>query len=132
MAKETKILIVDNDYDILEALKIILSSQEYQVITAFDGEEAMEKIKNETPQLIMIDLLMPKKDGFSVCSELKESPSFKEIPIIVLTAITRDEARVRFEAETGIPLKKEFFIEKPIKPKQIISLVRKTLEEGNR
>lgn len=127
MVKETKILIVDNDYDILEALKIILGSQGYQVITAFDGEEAMEKIRNETPHLIIIDLLMPKKDGFSVCIELKASPSFKEISIIVLTAITRDEARVRFEAETKIPLKKEFFIEKPIKPKQLINLVKRAL-----
>lgn len=85
MAKN-KILIVDDEADIVTMLKIRLEKNNYEVISAFDGEEGYEKARTEKPNLIILDLLLPKIDGYWVCDLLKKDIRYAKIPIIILTA----------------------------------------------
>ncbi|HIP96824.1 MAG TPA: response regulator, partial [Anaerolineae bacterium] len=85
MEKKAKILVIDDDPDVTEATTIILEAQGYEVITAHDGIEGLQKIKEEVPDLIILDLLMPRLDGFGVVRELKENPryaKYDDIPIL--------------------------------------------------
>ncbi len=89
MAK--KILIVDDDADSLEILKQRLSSLGYDVVTASDGQCGLEEVRKERPNLIILDALLPKMDGFKVCEEIKKDKKLKSIPVIMFTAVYIDE-----------------------------------------
>lgn len=77
----TKILLVDDDPDFVEATKIVLESAPYQVEVAYNGREALAKVHEEKPDLIILDIIMPEQDGFKVCKVLKEDPELSKIPI---------------------------------------------------
>ena len=98
-----KILTVDDDPDILDALTMILESKGYQVVTARDGVEALAKLETEKPDLIILDLLMPKMDGFGVYKKLQEPKyaKYKDMPILILTSVREEASRRRYELETG-------------------------------
>jgi len=97
-----KILVVDDDPDILDALAMILESRGYQVCTARDGIEGLANLKAERPDLMILDLLMPKMDGFAVCKELQDPrwSKSKDMPILILTSVREDASRRRYELET--------------------------------
>jgi len=115
---QEKILVIDDDPDIREALTIILEAQGYQVATASDGLEGLENIKAEKPDLIILDLLMPKMDGFAVCKELQDVrwSKYRDIPILILTSVREEASRRRYELETGLQLDVADYVEKPISP----------------
>lgn len=116
MEERWKILLVDDDPDVLTAIVAILESRDYQVVTARDGEEAMEKLKEEKPDLMILDLLMPRMNGFSVCRELQD-PSwadYSKMPVLVLTAVAEGASRRRYQLETGQTLDVDDYIEKPV------------------
>lgn len=79
-----KILIVEDDRSLQNALVEILAKEGYETISAFDGEEGLEKARSENPDLIMLDIILPKKDGYEVLGEIKKSPQ-KDIPVLILT-----------------------------------------------
>lgn len=106
MAK--KILIVDDEPDIIEILRFRLEKKGYRVVAAFDGEEALDQVEKEQPDLIVLDLMMPKMDGAEVCRRLKRNPAYQEIPIIMLTAKARDVDKME-----GISLGADDYIVKP-------------------
>ena len=83
MANQAKILVVDDDPVFVEATKSVLENKNYQVSTAYDGDEGLQKVKEERPDLIILDIIMPTKDGFTVCEQLKGNPQFSEIPVII-------------------------------------------------
>jgi DNA-binding response OmpR family regulator len=85
MAKE-KILIVDDEPDIVETVTIMLQARHYEVITALGGEEGFTKARFERPDLVLLDIMMPDLDGYSVCSKLREDSHTKNIPIIMFSA----------------------------------------------
>ncbi|MEW6143103.1 MAG: response regulator [Chloroflexota bacterium] len=126
-----KILVVDDDPDIREALSMILESQGYQVVTAQDGIEALANLKAETPDLMILDLLMPKMDGFAVCKELKHPRWSKhaEVPILILTSVREEASRRRYELETGMELDVADYVEKPIVPPVLLQRVEKLLKK---
>lgn len=116
MEERWKILLVDDDPDVRTALSAILESRDYQVVTARDGEEALEKLKEEKPDLMILDLLMPRMNGFAVCKELQD-PSwadYSSIPVLVLTAVEEGASRRRYQLETGRTLDVDDYIEKPV------------------
>ncbi len=82
-----KILVIDDDPDILDAVAMILESQGYKVVTARDGIEGLATLKAENPDLMILDLMMPKMDGFGVCKELQDPrwSKYKNVPILILT-----------------------------------------------
>ncbi|MDA8217997.1 MAG: response regulator [Dehalococcoidales bacterium] len=130
MPGTAKILVVDDDPDIIQAIQIVLESQDYEVLTAVNGEEGLERVKRDKPDALVLDLLMPKKDGFAVLRELKEDPRMAKLPILVLTSVREEASRRRYQLETGIELNVDDYVEKPIAPVDLINrianLVRKS------
>lgn len=126
-----KILLVDDDPDILDAVSVILEAQGYQVVTARDGIEALATLKAEKPDLMILDLLMPKMDGFAVCKELKDPrwAKYAGIPILILTSVREEASRRRYELETGMELDVDDYAEKPIAPAVLLQRVEKLLKK---
>jgi two-component system alkaline phosphatase synthesis response regulator PhoP len=127
---EGKILLVDDDPDLREAMVAILESRDYRVITAADGLECLERVKEDPPDLIILDLLMPKLDGFGVVKELKTNPryaKYSEIPILILTAVREEASRRRYELETGLEMDVDDYIEKPVAPEELLHRTGKLL-----
>ena len=122
-----KILVVDDDPDILDALTMILEAKGYQVITARDGVEGLANLKAEKPDLLILDLLMPKMDGFAVCKELQDPrwSKYKDIPILILTSVREEASRRRYELETGLELNVDDYVEKPVSPDILLERVGK-------
>jgi DNA-binding response OmpR family regulator len=89
MEPRAKILIIDDDFDFVHATRKVLESVPYEVIVAFDGEEGLQKAREEKPDLILLDIIMPLRDGFTVCDELKSSPEFAQVPILMLTSFSQ-------------------------------------------
>ncbi len=131
MEARAKILAVDDDPDILEAVSTVLESQSYQVVTARDGEEALTKLEEEKPDLMILDLLMPKMDGFAVCRALR-NPKWVgrgSVPILILTAVREEAGRRRYELETGSELSVDDYVEKPISPNILLRRVENLLKK---
>jgi len=125
-----KVLVVDDDPDILDAISMILETQGYQLVFAHDGTECLEKLALEKPDLLILDLLMPKTDGFAVYKEL-QSPKwskYRDMPVLILSSVREEASRRRYELETGKPLKPDEYIEKPILPGVLLDCVEKLLE----
>ena len=125
-----KILVVDDDPDILDALTMILESRGYQVCTARDGIEGLANLKAERPDLMILDLLMPKMDGFAVCKELQDPrwSKSKDMPILILTSVREDASRRRYELETGLELNVDDYVEKPISPDILLQRVERLIK----
>jgi DNA-binding response OmpR family regulator len=120
-----KILVVDDDPDILDAVTMILESRGYEVVSARDGIEGLANLKAEHPDLMILDLMMPKMDGFAVCKELQDPrwAKYKDIPILILTSVREEASRRRYELETGLELDVDDYIEKPMSPDVLLSRV---------
>ncbi len=121
----SKILVVDDDPDILDAVALILESQGYEVVTARDGIEGLANLKAEQPDLMILDLMMPKMDGFAVCKELQDPrwSKYKDIPILILTSVREEASRRRYELETGLALDVDDYVEKPMSPDVLLKRV---------
>ena len=81
-----KILVIDDELELVDMLKIRLEANNYEVVAAVDGEEGMEKAKSEKPDLIILDIMMPKKDGYTFIKEMRTEQGIKSTPVIILTA----------------------------------------------
>jgi len=124
-----RILVIDDDPDIVDALVVLLEGEGYEVHSASDGEEGLARIRELNPDLIILDLLMPRLDGFGVCKALQDPrwAKWKNIPIIVLTSVSREASQRRYELETGVRMDVDDYIEKPIDPDVVLQRVRNTL-----
>ncbi len=130
MEKQPKLLVVDDDPDILDAITAILTTQPYAIDTARDGVECVDKVREDIPDLIILDLLMPKKDGFAVVRELRENPKYAKIPILILTSVREDASRRRYELETGLAMDVQDYVEKPISPMDLLDRVNTLLQSS--
>jgi two-component system alkaline phosphatase synthesis response regulator PhoP len=127
MEKKPYIMIVDDDPDIIEGILMILETQPYKLATACDGKKCIEMIKEEPPDLLILDLLMPRMDGWGVIRELRGEPRYANIPIMILTTVVEDASRRRYELETGMAMDVQDYIQKPAKPEDLLSRVEKRL-----
>jgi len=109
-----KILIVDDDPDLVEAVTMILESKKYDVAAAYGGIEGLQKAKTENPDLIVLDVMMPDKDGYAVCKELKADPKWSKIPILLLTAVVSKIATTRYTQQGGLETEADDYIDKPV------------------
>lgn len=128
-ARKPYILIVDDDPDILDGILMILETQPYRLATARDGKQCMEMIRQEVPDLLILDLLMPRMDGWGVIREMRSEPRFAAVPIMVLTTVIEDASRRRYELETGMAMDVQEYIRKPVKPAELIQLVDRMLKQ---
>ena len=122
MGRKKKILIVDDERDIVKALKIRLEHNGYNVVAAFDGAQGIFMAHKEKPSLIILDIRMPAGDGFSVAEKLKQSSQTQRIPIIFLTGSPERNAEER-AMEVGA----RFYIKKPYDPEDLLDAVRRAM-----
>jgi CheY-like chemotaxis protein len=127
MEKLPYILIVDDDPDILEGIITILESQPYRLATARDGKQCMEMIARELPDVLILDLLMPRMDGWGVIREMRSEPRYANVPIMILTTVIEDASRRRYELETGVAMNVQDYVQKPAKPADLIQRIEKLL-----
>ena len=121
------VLIVDDDPDILDGITTILETQPYRLATARDGKKCMDMIAQEIPDLLILDLLMPRMDGWGVIREMRSEPRFADVPILVLTTVIEDASRRRYELETGMAMDVQEYIQKPAKPVELIRCIEKLI-----
>ncbi len=129
--ENAKILIVDDDPDLTEALKVTLESKQYTVVTAADGVEGMEKIRIDKPDLVILDVMMSTwQEGFEMSRDLKKDSQFKDIPILILTAI-KDRTGIGFKSNAGDPvwLPVDGFLDKPVEPQILLAEIKKLLSK---
>ena len=124
MEQRKKILIVDDERDIVKALMIRLQGAGYEVVTAFDGAQGVFMAHKEKPDLIILDIRMPAGDGFSVAQRLKRSIHTFSIPVIFLTGSPEKNA-----AEKAMSLGARFFVKKPYDPEELLDAIKRALEK---
>ena len=129
MKDKARILLVDDDEDFVEATKLVLESKPYEVITARNGDEGLAKAKSERPDLIILDIIMPVKDGFSAAEGLKKDPTLSEIPVLMLTSFSERQGETSLSVSQGLTLDAEDYIDKPVSPEKLLSRVEKLLKQ---
>jgi DNA-binding response OmpR family regulator len=129
MAEKAKILLVDDDRDFVEATKIVLESRPYQVVTAYNGDEGIARAKEEKPDLIILDIIMPFKSGFSAAEELKKDPELKDIPVIMLTSFSEQVGQTTLSVSQGLTLDTEDYVDKPVAPDELLKRVERLLKK---
>ncbi|MDO9586085.1 MAG: response regulator [Syntrophales bacterium] len=125
MAK--RILIIDDDPDLVKAVTMILESKKYSVLAAYGGIEGLEKARGERPDLIVLDVMMPDKDGYTVCKELKADPELSRIPVLLLTAVVSHIPTTRYTQEMGMETEADDYIDKPVEPGVLVERIEALL-----
>jgi len=120
MAK--RILIVDDDEMVLMALEELLKPEGYEIHAVSRGAEALKKLEEDGYDLLMLDVIMPEMDGFTLCRRIRENERYRDIPIVFLSAKSRDEDSVQ-----GLEVGANLFLSKPISPDKLLAIVSDTL-----
>jgi len=128
MEKKAKILLVDDDIDFVESTKIILESKPYEVIVAYEGDEGLRKAREENPDLVLLDIIMPVKDGFTAAEQFKKDPQLSKIPVIMLTSYSSRKGETSIPVSRGLELEAEDYVEKPVTPTELLNIVEKYLK----
>lgn len=124
------VLIVDDDKDFCEVLKAKFEKKGFLVELAHDGEEGLEKVKTKTPDVLILDVMMPKKSGFEVCKTLKSDPEFEDLPIIMLTAVADHIGETTYTQYDAMGMEAEDYIPKgPDCSDKVVNAVMEIIEE---
>lgn len=129
MEKKAKILLVDDDMDFVEATKVVLESGNYEVIVAQEGEEALRKAREENPALVLLDIIMPVKDGFTAAEQFKKDPQLSKIPVLMLTSYSSRGQETAIPRSRGLSLDAEDYIDKPVSPEALLSKIQQYLKK---
>ncbi len=120
-----KVLIIDDDFDLVEAMRVTLEAADFEVIDAQDGNKGLEKLRNEKPDLVLLDVMMAQIDeGFHVAYQIRNDESIKDTPIVILTAVGT-QTGFHFDPskdEDFLPV--DAYLEKPVNPKKLVDVVR--------
>jgi two-component system alkaline phosphatase synthesis response regulator PhoP len=127
MSDKKLILVVDDDTDLVEMVAMKLESKGFRVAKAYDGVEAMTKIAEERPALVILDVMMPRKDGYTLCNELKNSEEYKGIVIVLLTAVTDAISSTNYTHMGGKTTLADDFVPKPIDMDKLVEIVEDSL-----
>ena len=119
-----KILVVDDERNMVRLLQVNLEREGYEVVTAFDGMEGLQKARTENPDLVLLDITMPRMDGFEVLNVLKANMDTSDMPVVILTARSKD-ADVFQGYETGA----DAYLTKPLHPNELTAVIRKMLNK---
>lgn len=129
MKDKAKILLVDDDEDFVEATKLVLESKPYEVVVAYDGDEGLAKARQERPDLIILDIIMPVKDGFNAAEQLKKDPELRDIPVLMLTSFSQKVGETSLSVSQGLTLDTEDYVDKPVSPEDLLKRVEKLLKK---
>lgn len=122
-----KILLVDDDVEFCEAAKLLLDSEGYEVILAYDGKEGLEKARAEKPNLVILDVMMPEMNGYDVCVVVKADPELKKIPVVLLTAVDQALFKTTYTKVMGLMTEADDYIAKPVEPVELVKRVEDLL-----
>ena len=125
---QKRILVVDDEPDFAAIVQKNLKKEGFNVEIAYDGVQAMEKIKANPPDAIVLDVMMPEKDGYEVCKELKESDEYCDIPVLMLTAVADHVASTRYSHADGMSMEADDYLPKPASAEDITDSLRSLLE----
>ena len=123
MSDNKLILVVDDDPDLVEAISMKLESKNYRVAKAYDGIEGWDKIQEERPDLIILDVMMPRKDGYELCDEIKKNPEYEDISVILLTAVGAAVTSTSYTHQGGMNTLADDYLPKPIDLDKLMSIV---------
>ncbi len=133
MGKKIRILLVDDDVDFIDLNKAVLENQGYEVSTAFSGREALDKMKFEKPDLVVLDLMMEKHDsGFTLAKTIKADPVYKDTPILMLTAVASETGFDFSQEMDGYWMKTDDYASKPLLPDELVKRVADLLQRAGR
>ncbi|MBI5108093.1 MAG: response regulator [Rhodocyclales bacterium] len=121
----TRILIADDEPNIVISLEFLLKREGYEVVVAYDGLQALERVRAERPDLAILDVMMPNRNGFEVCQDLRQDPEFKSMRIMMLTAKGRDT-----EVSKGLALGADVYMTKPFATRDLLAKVKALLERA--
>jgi two-component system alkaline phosphatase synthesis response regulator PhoP len=128
MTDKKLVMVVDDDPDLVESVAMKLESNNFRVTKAYDGVEALEKIKAERPALVILDVMMPRKDGYTLCDELKKSEETKDIVVVLLTAVAAAVSSTNYTHMGGKTTLADDYIPKPIDLDKLMDIVKDNLE----
>jgi len=131
MEKKAKILIIDDDPDFVESTKIVLESKPYDVIVAYEGTDGLRRAREDSPDLILLDIIMPGKDGFTVAEQLKKDPELTGIPVIMLTSFSSKRGETSIPVSRGYELDTEDYIDKPVSPDELLRRVERQIGKAS-
>ncbi len=121
------ILVVDDDPDLVETVAMMLESKDCEVGRAYDGLEGEESIQKRRPDLVILDIMMPRKDGYVLCAELKANEATRDIPVVLLTAVGEAVPTTRYTHADGMSTEADDYIAKPIDTESLWQVVSSLL-----
>jgi two-component system alkaline phosphatase synthesis response regulator PhoP len=124
MSEKKRILVVDDDPDLVESVAMKLESENFEVIKAYDGVEAWDQIKKEKPDLVILDVMMPRKNGYELCDEIKRSDDHKKIVVLLLTAVAEAVTSTNYTHWDGKNTLADDYIPKPINLNKLMEIVK--------
>ena len=127
MAKGVDILLVDDDPDFVAATRLVLEKAGYDVRTALRGQEGLDLARQKTPDLIILDIIMPDQDGFTVCEALKADPELRHVPVMMLTSFAGRVSETSIALRQGMMLEAEDYVDKPVRPPELLRRIEKLL-----
>ncbi len=128
MSEKKKILLIDDDPDFVEAVKVIVENGGYDVAVAYDGEEGLEAVAAEKPDLIVLDVMMPVMNGHEACAKLKANPDTAKIPVILLTAVADRVTTSTYTHRDMLESDAEDYMPKPVEPQELLKLIKNWLK----
>ena len=128
MADKKQILLIDDDPDFVEAVRVIVESGGYDVRVAYDGQEGLEAVAEQKPDLIVLDVMMPVMNGHEACAKLKADEATRDIPIILLTAVADRVTTSTYTHRDMLESEAEDYMPKPVEPKELLERIRSWLK----
>ena len=122
------ILVVDDDPDLVESVSMKLENDGFRVTKAYDGQEAWDRIKEEKPQMLILDVMMPRKNGYDLCDEIKKDDQYKDIAVLLLTAVADAVPSTTYTHMDGKTTLADDFIPKPIDMDKLMEIVKDNLD----
>jgi len=122
-----KILLVDDDPDFLDAVQAVVEAAGYEVEVAYDGKEALEKVAQNSFDLIVLDIMMPVMDGHKACKQIKQDPATGDIPIILLTAVADHVTTTKYTHHDMLVSDAEDYLPKPVEPEELLEHIERLL-----
>jgi len=127
MGDKKRILVVDDEPDFAAIVQLNLEKEGFEVEVAYDGIEALKKVKENPPDAIVLDVMMPEKDGYAVCAELKKDEKYEEIPIVMLTAVAGHVGTTRYSHSDGMSMGADDYLPKPASAEEITESIKRLI-----
>lgn len=123
--QDSKVLIIDDDPDFIAAVKIVLEKNDYKVLIEYTGEDGLRAVREKDPDIVLLDVMLPEKDGYAVCKEIKEDEKTNSVPVILMTSVGTKLTEAEYAKAIAVTHQADDYIEKPIDQKELLKRIRK-------